>query len=219
MRALYLFLTLVCVVQALRVPFLHVSSRQLSSSQSSSSSSVSVCQICGTGSMMTPCSCAACSSSRSPSRIARRQQRLHMSTSATTEPSPGSPVVKNIDKNTNIATMAIALSGEQTQSAFLKSCELFNEEVKERGYKVAGFRQGAKLPPAYLYQMFGEDKVMMMLLLVVRRNCLLNYLLFEDTSELTLSCYVNLISLLELLYLAFWVGSVIAPPLHPLITH
>ena len=31
--------------------------------------------------------------------------------------------------------------------------------MKERGYKVAGFRQGAKLPPAYLYQMFGEDKV------------------------------------------------------------
>ena len=24
---------------------------------------------------------------------------------------------------------------------------------------MAGFRQGAKLPPAYLYQMFGEDKV------------------------------------------------------------
>lgn len=109
---------------------------------------------------MTTCSCAACSSSRRQS-LSRRQQRLHMSTSGstTTEPSPGAPVVKNIDKKTNIATMAIALSGEQTQSAFLKSCELFNEEVKERGYKVAGFRQGAKLPPPYLYQMFGEDKV------------------------------------------------------------
>ena len=45
-------------------------------------------------------------------------------------------------------------------TAFTKACELFNEEVKERGLKVAGFRQGAKLPPAYLYQMFGEDKVM-----------------------------------------------------------
>ena len=172
MRAFYLFLTLVCVVQALRVPFLHVSRRQLSSSQRSSSSSVSgssICQICSTGTMMNTCSCAACSSSRRSLSPSRRQQRLHMSTSGstTTEPSPGAPVVKSIDKTTNIATMAIALSGEQTQSAFLKSCELFNEEVKERGYKVAGFRQGAKLPPAYLYQMFGEDKVRLILLILL----------------------------------------------------
>ena len=101
MRAFYLFLTLVCAVQALRVPFLHVSRVQLSPSQRSSSSSVSEsssCQICGASSMMSPCSCAACSSSRGlqPSRLARRSQRLHMSTSGstTTEPSPGSPVVK-----------------------------------------------------------------------------------------------------------------------------
>lgn len=36
---------------------------------------------------------------------------------------------------------------------------MYNQEVRERGYKVSGFRQGAKLPPAYLYQIFGEDKV------------------------------------------------------------
>jgi hypothetical protein len=75
------------------------------------------------------------------------------------DPSPGVPVLKNLDKDTNIAFMSIALTGEQTQAAFAKSCDLFNEEVKTRGYKAAGFRPGAKLPPAYLYQMFGEDRV------------------------------------------------------------
>ena len=58
--------------------------------------------------------------------------------------------------------MAVALTGEQTQRAFSKACDLFNEEVKARGYKAAGFRPGAKLPPAYLYQMFGEDRVKLM---------------------------------------------------------
>lgn len=75
------------------------------------------------------------------------------------DPTPGAPVLKNLDKETNVAFMTIALTGEQTQAAFTKSCELFNEEVKSRGYKAAGFRPGAKLPPAYLYQMFGEDRV------------------------------------------------------------
>jgi trigger factor len=78
---------------------------------------------------------------------------------ATQEPAPGKPVVKKVDKENATAYMSISLSGEQTQSAFAKSCDLFNQEVKERGYKAAGFRPGAKLPPAYLYQMFGEDRV------------------------------------------------------------
>jgi trigger factor len=75
------------------------------------------------------------------------------------DPTPGSPVMKNLDKETNVAFMSIALTGAQTQAAFAKSCDLFNEEVKTRGYKAAGFRPGAKLPPSYLYQMFGEDRV------------------------------------------------------------
>ena len=36
---------------------------------------------------------------------------------------------------------------------------LNTQEVKERGYTVPGFRKGAKLPPAYLYQIFGEEKL------------------------------------------------------------
>jgi hypothetical protein len=35
--------------------------------------------------------------------------------------------VKKLDKETNIACMSVALSGEQTQKAFSKSCDLFNE--------------------------------------------------------------------------------------------
>lgn len=31
------------------------------------------------------------------------------------DPTPGSPVLKNVDKATNIALMSVALSGEQTQ--------------------------------------------------------------------------------------------------------
>jgi hypothetical protein len=38
-----------------------------------------------------------------------------------------SPVVKNIDKETNVAKMIVTLSGDKTQKAFAKSCELFNE--------------------------------------------------------------------------------------------
>ena len=71
---------------------------------------------------------------------------LQMSTESGTttypEPTPGSPVLIKVDKEKNTAYMSIALSGSQTQSSFTKSCELFNEEVKNRGYKVAGFRQG-----------------------------------------------------------------------------
>lgn len=54
------------------------------------------------------------------------------------DPSPGVPVLKTVDKETNIAYMSIALTGEQTSIAFTKSCEMFNEEVKSRGYKTAG---------------------------------------------------------------------------------
>jgi len=72
---------------------------------------------------------------------------------------PGSPVVRKIDKEVGIASMTIALTGPQTQKAFAEACEMLNEEVKSREYKVPGFRPGSKLPPNYLYQIFGEDRV------------------------------------------------------------
>ena len=75
---------------------------------------------------------------------------------------PGNPVITRMDKENSVCVMEITLSGEVTQRAFTKACELFNEEVKSRGYTAAGFRKGSKLPPAYLYQMFGEDRVKML---------------------------------------------------------
>jgi len=100
------------------------------------------------------------SSSSSKSSSSDRKVSLKMmSSSAEVQPKPGSPVVIKVDKTTNIALLSVALTGEQTQRAFTQSCDLFNVEVKSRGYKAAGFRPGAKLPPAYLYQMFGEDRV------------------------------------------------------------
>ena len=75
------------------------------------------------------------------------------------EPYPGNPVVKKIDKESNIASMSVALSGEKTQRAFQQSCELFNAEVKKKNYQVPGYRKGANLPPAFLFQIFGEEQV------------------------------------------------------------
>ena len=77
---------------------------------------------------------------------------------------PGSPIVKKIDKDTNIAFMTVAISGEDTQKAFSKAVEMFNEEVKNKEYKVAGFRPGAKLPASYLYQ------VLLMIIVVIIRQ-------------------------------------------------
>ncbi len=69
------------------------------------------------------------------------------------------PIILNNDKNSGVATLKITLNGDATSKAFNQACELFNNEVKSRGYKVPGFRPGAKLPPMYLYEIFGEDKV------------------------------------------------------------
>ena len=101
-------------------------------------------------------------------RFSSRQFRVASSidvsdvSTMTPDPFPGSPVVKKVDKENNIALIAIALTGTQTQKAFQESCDLFNSEVKKKEYKVQGFRPGAKLPPAYLYQIFGEDQVKLM---------------------------------------------------------
>lgn len=78
---------------------------------------------------------------------------------ASSTPSPGSPVVKGLNEETNVASITIAIPGSATQQAFNEACDLFNEEVKTKGYKVAGFRPGSKLPPQYLFQIFGEQEV------------------------------------------------------------
>lgn len=78
---------------------------------------------------------------------------------AMAEPEATAPTVQKVDKESNVAKMTVTLSGEQTQKAFQRSCDLFNEEVKSRNYKVSGFRPGSKLPPSYLYKMFGEERV------------------------------------------------------------
>jgi FKBP-type peptidyl-prolyl cis-trans isomerase (trigger factor) len=69
------------------------------------------------------------------------------------------PVVSFVDNETNIAKMTVTLSGTQTMKAFNKACDLFNEEVKTKGYKVDGFRSGAKLPPAYILKIFSSERV------------------------------------------------------------
>jgi len=81
------------------------------------------------------------------------------STTLESNPSPGSPVVKSLNKETSIAQVSVTLSKEMTQRAFDQSCELYNNEVKNRKYKIPGFRPGAKLPASYLFQMFGESTV------------------------------------------------------------
>lgn len=83
-------------------------------------------------------------------------------TSSGDSPTPGNPFITKMDKENSVAEMEITLSADATQKSFTKACELFNDEVKQRGYTAAGFRKGAKLPPAYLYQMFGEDRVKML---------------------------------------------------------
>lgn len=80
-------------------------------------------------------------------------------TMAMTMSPPTTPKVVNVDKTNNVAQLSVTVSGEATQKAFDTACNGFNEEVKKRGLKIQGFRPGAKLPPLYLYQIFGEDQV------------------------------------------------------------
>jgi hypothetical protein len=122
MRSFFLFLALICSAQALFVPFQRFTGGlvrvQSSSHRMEMVSSSS--QMCSMSGMMSSCSCASCRSSSSSrqQRVVRtnrlRTTALKMS-AVMPDPTPGSPVLKNVDKATNIAVMSIALSGEQTQ--------------------------------------------------------------------------------------------------------
>lgn len=72
---------------------------------------------------------------------------------------PGAPVIKEVDKEKLIARLLVSVPGASTQKAFAASCDLFNQEVKQRGIAAPGFRPGATLPSKYLFEMFGEDQV------------------------------------------------------------
>ena len=58
--------------------------------------------------------------------------RLFMSQSG----SPTAPMIKKLDEHENLAIIEVVLSAQQTQKAFDTACEMFNDEVKTRGYKV-----------------------------------------------------------------------------------
>lgn len=122
MRYFFLFLALICTAQALFVPFQRFTSRvvrvQASSNHLEMMSSSS--RMCSMGGMMSSCQCASCRSSSS-SRHQRAVRTSRLSTTALKMAAvmpvttPGSPVLKSVDKATNIAVMSICLSGEQTQ--------------------------------------------------------------------------------------------------------
>jgi len=44
-----------------------------------------------------------------------------------TKPTPGSPIVRYVYSNSNLALLTIAVSGEATRKAFNQACEIFNE--------------------------------------------------------------------------------------------
>jgi trigger factor len=102
---------------------------------------------------------------------------------------PGKPLVCNIDKASNVAKMIVTVSGDATSKAFNKACDLYNKEVKERDYSVPGFRPGAKLPPVYLYQMFGEQNVKQMcgslLSAEIQDECEITGLVFVGRGRIT----------------------------------
>ena len=49
---------------------------------------------------------------------------------------PEKPIIKKMDETENLAVIEVVLSPGQTQKAFDAACEMFNDEVKTRGYKV-----------------------------------------------------------------------------------
>ena len=97
-----------------------------------------------------------------------------------TKPTPGSPIVRYVYSNSNLALLSIAVSGETTQKAFNQACEIFNEVglslhiirdhaskltsrqpflQDSKGRKVSGFPLGAKLPYQILYDIYTEKQV------------------------------------------------------------
>ena len=48
------------------------------------------------------------------------------SSSTSKLPTPGSPVIKFINKESNIASMSVAIAGDITQKAYTEACDLFN---------------------------------------------------------------------------------------------
>ena len=126
MRTFFLFLALVCAAQALLVPFQRFTGRVVRAATSSSSSrmemvssSSQMCSMSGLTSMSS-CRCASCRSSSSsrhhrPATNNRLLVTALQMAATLPDPTPGSPVLKNVNKATNVAVMSVALSGEQTQ--------------------------------------------------------------------------------------------------------
>lgn len=102
------------------------------------------------------------------------------------KPTPGNPIVREIDEVGHIATIAVSVPGSATQAAFDRTCVIFNEvlrillsftnfkrsilseslycvaplqEVKHKNFKLPGFRPGAKLPAQLLFDLYGEKEV------------------------------------------------------------
>ena len=56
---------------------------------------------------------------------------IQTSTYATTTieeiPLHGSPIVRSVDKSENKAVVSLTVTGEQSQAAFVKSCDMYND--------------------------------------------------------------------------------------------
>ena len=61
----------------------------------------------------------------------KRSKSLSVNSAVTAElgakPTPGSPIIRYVYSNSNLALLSIAVSGQTTQKAFNQACELFNQ--------------------------------------------------------------------------------------------
>lgn len=64
---------------------------------------------------------------RFPASFSSNRHALFMNAEVS---SPGVPVIKEMNKETNVASMVITLPGEDTQKAFTKACDVFNKVVE-----------------------------------------------------------------------------------------